>query len=118
MRIHAQCSRRLPAGGLLILALGMVVSCSAPKAADKEVDSSAMGTISGHNAPKAEVGQKKAVDPVCGMTVEEGVVVTYNGKAYHFCSEYCAESFKKNPEKYLPASADSKGAAGPAESPQ
>lgn len=46
----------------------------------------------------------KHIDPVCGMIVKEDSAkgtFEYNGKTYYFCSEFCLEEFKKNPEKYL-----------------
>lgn len=45
-----------------------------------------------------------AVDPVCGMDVEEseGAIKTeYQGKTYYFCSKACLLAFSKDPEKYL-----------------
>jgi YHS domain-containing protein len=49
-----------------------------------------------------------AIDPVCGMEVEESTAewkTTYEGKAYYFCSPGCLRSFNKEPAKYLlPAS--------------
>jgi len=32
----------------------------------------------------------------------------YGGKNYYFCSTYCLEEFKKNPEKYLKEEASHK----------
>lgn len=43
-------------------------------------------------------------DPVCEMMVEETEAVgsyTYKGVTYYFCSESCAERFKKDPERFL-----------------
>lgn len=49
--------------------------------------------------PSKTVGH---VDPVCGMTVDEGSGVkdTYKGKEYFFCSEGCQRKFQENPETY------------------
>ncbi|HZQ08833.1 MAG TPA: YHS domain-containing protein [Anaerolineae bacterium] len=44
------------------------------------------------------------IDPVCGMTVEEGpnaLTMDYNGTKYYFCGPGCRRSFEKDPEKYL-----------------
>ncbi len=44
-----------------------------------------------------------AVDPVCGMTIEEGDAVgtsEYNGSTYYFCSMDCKEEFDANPDDY------------------
>ncbi len=45
----------------------------------------------------------KHIDPVCGMVVKEenSLFYEYNGKKYFFCSEFCFNKFKINPEKYL-----------------
>lgn len=48
-----------------------------------------------------------AIDPVCQMSVDKkspAATHVHAGKAYHFCSEACAEAFGTNPEKYLKAS--------------
>jgi YHS domain-containing protein len=44
-----------------------------------------------------------AVDPVCGMNVEERTSrfkVEFGGKAYYFCSRVCQERFEADPDKY------------------
>ena len=49
-----------------------------------------------------------AIDPVCGMEVEESTAeykTTYEGKEYYFCSPGCLRSFIKEPAKYLAANA-------------
>lgn len=46
----------------------------------------------------------KAVDPVCGMTVNPGntgLFSVYKGCKYYFCAEGCRKSFEQNPERYL-----------------
>jgi YHS domain-containing protein len=45
-----------------------------------------------------------AIDPVCGMEVDEATAqwkADYNGQTYYFCSPGCRRSFEKEPEKYL-----------------
>lgn len=45
-----------------------------------------------------------AIDPVCGMEVEEKTAAgqsEYKGQTYYFCSLGCKRSFDKDPEKYL-----------------
>ncbi|HMK49825.1 MAG TPA: heavy metal translocating P-type ATPase [Thermodesulfovibrionales bacterium] len=45
----------------------------------------------------------KAVDPVCGMTVDPGSSkyrFEYEGKTYYFCCSHCLEKFRKDPQKY------------------
>jgi YHS domain-containing protein len=45
-----------------------------------------------------------AIDPVCGMEVEEKTAVwksEYQGKMYYFCAPGCKAAFDKDPEKYL-----------------
>lgn len=44
-----------------------------------------------------------AIDPVCGMEVEEGSSYRslYRGKVYYFCSYKCKKEFDRDPEKYI-----------------
>ena len=47
----------------------------------------------------------KAVDPVCGMSVDKATAKAtyeYKGKTYYFCCSGCKDKFVKDPEKYLP----------------
>jgi len=46
-----------------------------------------------------------AIDPVCGMTVDESApagTVEFDGHTYFFCSKHCLEKFRANPKPYLP----------------
>ncbi len=48
----------------------------------------------------------KAVDPVCGMSVQvgsEATSVEYEGNHYYFCSQQCADTFNSEPTKYITA---------------
>ena len=45
-----------------------------------------------------------AIDPVCGMQVDEksaAATYDYQGKTYYFCAPGCKSAFVKEPEKYL-----------------
>ncbi len=45
-----------------------------------------------------------AIDPVCGMEVDENSAAAtyeYKGKTYYFCAPGCKSDFEKDPEKYL-----------------
>ena len=45
----------------------------------------------------------KAVDPVCGMTVDPAAAAaprTFDGIDYWFCSAGCAEAFDADPNTY------------------
>jgi Cu+-exporting ATPase len=45
----------------------------------------------------------KAMDPVCGMTIEkmdEAATFVYQGKTFSFCSTTCKDKFEKDPEAY------------------
>ena len=57
-----------------------------------------------HNHQSTQNGaEKKHIDPVCGMTVEPSKAagtIEYKGETIYFCSTYCLEKFKKEPEKY------------------
>jgi YHS domain-containing protein len=45
---------------------------------------------------------QKAVDPVCGLTVDKlpELSMTYKGETYYFCSAADLKKFKDNPGKY------------------
>ncbi len=48
-----------------------------------------------------------AIDPVCGMEVDEkeaAATSEYKGKTYYFCALGCKKAFDENPEKYLESS--------------
>jgi YHS domain-containing protein len=48
-----------------------------------------------------------AIDPVCGMTVEEdsaAATAEYKGTTYYFCSVGCKKDFEEDPKAYLVAS--------------
>jgi Cu+-exporting ATPase len=54
--------------------------------------------------PVAKTGTDKAIDPVCGMTVDPrsaAVSFEYQGKTYHFCSKGCLQKFREEPERFL-----------------
>lgn len=45
-----------------------------------------------------------AIDPVCGMEVDESspaATYEYKGKTYYFCAPGCKADFERDPEKYL-----------------
>ncbi|WP_349570388.1 heavy metal translocating P-type ATPase [Azotobacter salinestris] len=53
-------------------------------------------------------GRSPALDPVCGMPVEETPAAprtTYQGKSYLFCSPHCLEKFEAAPGRYVQAPA-------------
>ncbi|MBI3467616.1 MAG: YHS domain-containing protein [Planctomycetes bacterium] len=57
-------------------------------------------------AQATKAGKKtetKAVDPVCGMTVDPKTAekAVYKGKTYYFCARSEKEEFEKDPEKYV-----------------
>lgn len=44
-----------------------------------------------------------AIDPVCGMTVDEGDApekLDHDGTTYYFCSSDCRQEFEANPADY------------------
>jgi YHS domain-containing protein len=48
------------------------------------------------------------LDPVCGMTVEPGrapAQVQHRGQTVSFCGPGCADRFRADPDRYLPARA-------------
>ena len=53
-----------------------------------------------------------AIDPVCGMTVDEKRAAgktTYEGKTYFFCSPFCLQKFEASPADYEQAGAGDRG---------
>lgn len=45
-----------------------------------------------------------AIDPVCGMEVDEKSAKwtsEYKGKTYYFCAPGCKSDFDEEPEKYM-----------------
>ncbi|RPI30197.1 MAG: YHS domain-containing protein [Chloroflexota bacterium] len=57
-----------------------------------------------------------AMDPVCGMQVDEkspAATYEYKGKTYYFCSPGCKADFEKDPEKYLKSQPGSSQHMGP-----
>ena len=53
---------------------------------------------------------QKAIDPVCGLTVEKSadLSVNYKGETYYFCSKKDLDTFKKTPDKYAKKPASGK----------
>jgi YHS domain-containing protein len=50
--------------------------------------------------------QFEAIDPVCGMSVEQSkasYVSEYRGEKYYFCCGGCKQTFDAHPENYLAA---------------
>jgi Cu+-exporting ATPase len=46
----------------------------------------------------------RAIDPVCGMTVDKGTTAgafEHDGDKYFFCSAHCLESFRNDPARFL-----------------
>jgi len=49
-----------------------------------------------------------AIDPVCGMRVDEKNAefqAMFAGKKYFFCSEDCRNEFEENPDEYIEVAA-------------
>lgn len=67
-----------------------------PKVKHKKSTSSAKSTAK-------KVRFANAEDPICHMKTENDMKDTavYKNKTYGFCSSYCKDEFKKNPEKYV-----------------
>jgi YHS domain-containing protein len=45
-----------------------------------------------------------AIDPVCGMSVEESEAAAtseYQGKTYYFCSVGCKVEFDQDPSRFI-----------------
>ena len=53
--------------------------------------------------PEDLADRQLPIDPVCRMAVEPALAAdhaVYRGVEYHFCSEGCAEAFRRAPERY------------------
>lgn len=49
-----------------------------------------------------------ALDPVCGMEVDETkppAQTEYDGVRYYFCSQNCRNVFEEDPEEYIASAA-------------
>lgn len=49
-----------------------------------------------------------AIDPVCGMDVNENnppAKAEYNDVTYYFCSDNCRDEFEEDPEEYISSAA-------------
>lgn len=53
------------------------------------------------------VAPDRAVDPVCGMTVQTtgAKSAVHNGRVYYFCSQDCRQKFESSPASYVKAAA-------------
>ncbi|MCJ8152504.1 YHS domain-containing protein [Chryseobacterium sp. SSA4.19] len=73
----------------------MACAQETPKVKHKKSDRSAKGNTKPVKFANAE-------DPICHMKTEPDMKDTalYKNKTYGFCSVYCKDEFKKNPEKY------------------
>jgi len=59
----------------------------------------------------------KAIDPVCGMTVDPAKTPhhhLHDGTRYHFCNPRCREKFIADPAKYLGPAPEPEPATSPA----
>lgn len=61
----------------------------------------------GQGGGDGEVPAGKALDPVCGMTVDietatgKGLTYSYKGRDYYFCGKGCRLDFEEEPERIL-----------------
>ena len=56
------------------------------------------------NNTAAHTAHAPALDPVCGMTVDQDRAAgsyEYKGQTYYFCSTHCLHRFSENPESFL-----------------
>ena len=61
-------------------------------------------------AAVSAAGEPQTVCPVDGMAINKDIAAEYNGQRVYFCSQACAEAFKKSPAKYV-KEMESKGVA-------
>jgi len=58
----------------------------------------------GGHAHQQHAADQKAIDPVCGMSVDPATSKhrhEYDGETFHFCSDGCRTKFAADPAKYL-----------------
>lgn len=57
--------------------------------------------------------QKAPTDPVCGMSVDPAaaVAVRYEGETYYFCEPACADTFRDDPDRWIPREASVESAS-------
>jgi Cu+-exporting ATPase len=71
----------------------------------------------GHHPAASDPSAERAVDPVCGMSVNpataKGGALEHDGHTYYFCGPRCRDRFAADPAKYLPAAAPATVAAPP-----
>ena len=65
----------------------------------------ASGALAGDcRPPRSTEADRRAIDPVCGMTVTPGPStpsLTHDGVTYYFCCVGCRTSFERDPDSYL-----------------
>jgi xanthine dehydrogenase accessory factor len=64
----------------------------------------AAAAMAGATAAEAAPGPARAVDPVCGMTVDaspSSYPLEHDGATYYFCMAGCRRSFEQDPAAYL-----------------
>lgn len=77
--------------------------------ARREKTEAAAGAVR-EEGKSAAIADGLAIDPVCGMSVEQAAAhhrAGHAGRTYYFCCAHCLHSFEKEPERYL----GSRGAA-------
>lgn len=87
---------------ILISALCLsLTACSTETAKDSSTESTTTETSATPVADKPAIAN--TVDPVCGMPIAAADATAYTdheGKKLGFCSEGCADEFKKDPAQY------------------
>src|SRR5262245_11336568 len=67
------------------------------------------------HAPRGAPAQDRAIDPVCGMSVDPARTkhtAEHAGRRWYFCSARCRERFSADPAKYLTGEAPAPAPAG------
>ncbi|MET0220196.1 MAG: heavy metal translocating P-type ATPase [Tardiphaga sp.] len=62
------------------------------------------GACCSHDHQRATAASEKAIDPVCGMSVDPMTAknrLLYQGQEYFFCCARCRDRFDADPDKYL-----------------
>jgi YHS domain-containing protein len=89
------------------------VACEYSSSLIDSAGSQKVVSVGGKNNDSIRTGEVlMAVDPVCGIHVDERAAVPteqytsrYEGETLYFCSQGCKEAFDGNPEQYVKKSA-------------
>lgn len=109
-RVHTPAGLQLGARTPGEVALSILAQLISERNKERATAAAASPAQPDAGAPAATVREtgapETAVDPVCGMpvpAVESSLHLEHNGVTVYFCSPGCRAAFRKDPERYAPA---------------